>query len=370
MSKRDYYEVLGVERSATAEELKRAFRKKAGEVHPDRHQHLDADGRAEMEEQFKELGEAYAVLSDAAKRERYDRFGHQASGGGGFDPGAGGMDLEGVFGDLFEGFFGGGGGRRRGGSDLRAEAVLEFPEAVFGKELELEVPALRRCATCHGSGAKPGSKVSTCRQCGGHGRVRVNQGFFPVAVACPNCQGRGQVVTDPCGACKGQGRTRQTRRVKVAVPPGVEDGMQVRVRGEGEGGGADETDGDLYVVLRVKPHEFFERDGDDLACELPIPFAKAALGGEAEVPLLEGGSLSFKVPAGSQPGKVLRLKGKGVPSLRGSGRGDLLVHLTVSVPTKLNAREKQLLEDFAKESGDTSKPRKKGIVEKARQFFE
>jgi molecular chaperone DnaJ len=372
MSKRDYYDVLGVDKGAGPDELKKAFRRKAGEFHPDRHPDLDDAGRKQMEERFKEVGEAYAVLSDDQKRARYDRFGHEAGGGGGgFDPNAfGGMDLESVFGDMFEGFFGGGGGRRRGGSDLRAEATLDFKEAVFGKELTLEVPALRRCGTCHGSGAKAGSRPVTCRQCGGQGRVRVNQGFFSVAAVCPSCQGRGQTVSDPCPACRGQGRTRQTRSVKVSVPPGVEDGMQVRLRGEGEGGGAGEADGDLYVVLRVKPHELYERDGEDLGLELPISFTTAALGGEVEVPLLEGGVGHLKVPAGTQPGKVLRIKAKGVPSLRGEGRGDLLVHLAVAVPGKLSARQRELLEQLAAEGGEPVKARKKGFVEKAKKFFD
>jgi molecular chaperone DnaJ len=369
MSKRDYYEVLGVEKGAGADELKKAFRKKAGEFHPDRHPHLAEAERKQMEERFKEVGEAYAVLSDADKRERYDRFGHQAGGGGGGGDPFGGMDLESVFGDMFEGFFGGG-GRRRGGADLRAEAGLDFAEAVFGKELTLEIPALRRCGTCHGSGAKAGSRAVTCRQCGGQGRVRVNQGFFSVAAVCPSCQGRGQTVSDPCPSCRGQGRTRQTRSVKVSVPPGVEDGMQVRLRGEGEGGGAGESDGDLYVVLRVRPHELYEREGEDLALELPISFTQAALGGEVEVPLLEGGVGHLKVPPGTQPGKVLRLKGKGVPSLRGEGRGDLLVHLTVAVPAKLSGRQRELLEQFAAEGGEAVKARKKGFVEKAKKFFD
>lgn len=372
MSKRDYYEVLGVAKDAGADDIKKAFRKKAGEFHPDRHPGLDEAGRKGMEEKFKEVGEAYAVLSDGEKRQRYDRFGHQAAGGGGGgDPFGGGVDFGDVFGDLFEGFFGGGGGRqRRGGSDLRTELVLEFHEAVFGRESVIEVPALRRCGDCHGSGAKSGSRPVTCRQCGGQGRVRVNQGFFSVAAVCPSCQGRGQVVSDPCPSCRGQGRTRQSRSVKVSVPAGVEDGMQVRLRGEGEGGRADEADGDLYVVLRVKPHAVFERDGETLACELPISFATAALGGEASVGLLEGGEASVKIPAGTQPGKVIRVKGKGVPVLNGEGRGDLLLHVAVEVPSKLNAKQKELLEAFAKEGGEAPRARKKGFVDKAKRFFE
>lgn len=368
MSKKDYYELLGLDRGAGADDIKKAFRKKAGEVHPDRHHHLDDAGRQEMEERFKEIGEAYAVLSDPAKRERYDRFGHAAANQGG-DPFAGGVDLGDVFGEMFEGFFGGG-GRRRGGSDLRYDLALDFADAVFGKEVSLDIPALRHCPSCHGSGAKAGSKPITCKQCNGQGRVRVNQGFFSVAAVCPSCQGRGQVVSDPCGTCKGQGRTRQTRSVKVSVPPGVEDGMQVRLRGEGESGGPGESDGDLYVVLRVRHHQLYERDGEHLALELPISFAQAALGAEVEVPLLEGGHAVLRVPAGTQPGKVLKVKGKGVPSLQGEGRGDLQVHVTVAVPSKLSAKQKELLEAYAKESGDTLKARKKGFVEKAKGFFD
>ena len=369
MSKRDYYAVLGVEKGASGDEIKKAFRGKASEFHPDRHPHLGETARKEMEERFKEVGEAYAVLSDASKRERYDRFGHAAAGGpGGFDPGAFQGDLGEVFGDLFEGFFGG--GRRRSGSDLKAEVALDFADAVFGKEVSLDVPALRQCVTCHGSGAKDGSKPVPCRRCGGAGRISVNQGFFTVAATCPACQGRGRTTDHPCPTCRGEGRTRQTRRVKVTVPAGVEDSMQMRLRGEGEAGHPGEEDGDLILLLRVRPHDFFERDGDELVCELPVTFSQAALGAEVEVPLLEGGTAKVKVPAGSQPGRVLKVKGKGVPSMRNGERGDLRTHLSVEVPEKLNARQKELLEEFAKESGSARPQRKKGFVEKARRFFE
>jgi molecular chaperone DnaJ len=369
MSKRDYYLVLGVERGASGEEIKKAFRGKASEFHPDRHPHLDEPARKQMEERFKEVGEAYSVLSDASKRERYDRFGHAAAGGsGGFDPGQFQGDLGDVFGDLFEGFFGG--GRRRSGADLKAEVALDFADAVFGKEVTLEVPALRRCVTCKGSGAKDGSRPIPCRQCGGAGRVRVNQGFFTVAATCPSCQGRGRTVEHPCPACRGEGRARQSRRVKVDVPAGVEDSMQMRLKGEGEGGHAGEDDGDLYVQLRVRPHDFFERDGDELVCELPVTFTQAALGAEVDVPLLEGGFARVKVPAGSQPGRVIKVRGKGVPNMQNGERGDLRTHLSVEVPEKLNARQRELLEAFAKESGDAAPKRKKGFVEKARRFFD
>jgi molecular chaperone DnaJ len=368
MSKRDYYEVLGVQKGASAEEIKKAFRGKASEYHPDRHPHLDEADRKGMEERFKEVGEAYAVLSDASKRERYDRFGHAAAGGGGFDPGAFQGDLGEVFGDLFEGFFGG--GRRRSGADLKAQVELEFADAVFGKEVTLEIPAPRRCVTCQGSGAKEGSKSLPCRRCGGAGRVRVNQGFFSVAATCPACQGRGRTTEHPCPSCKGEGRTRQTRRVKVGVPAGVEDSMQMRVRGEGEGGHLGEEDGDLYVQLRVRPHDFFERDGDELVCELPVTFAQAALGAEVDLPLLEGGTARVKVPAGSQPGRVLKVRGKGVPNMQSGERGDLRAHISVEVPSNLSARQRELLEEFAKVGGDVAPKRKKGFVEKARRFFD
>jgi molecular chaperone DnaJ len=368
MSKRDYYEVLGVERGVSEEELKKAFRKKASEFHPDRHPNLDEAGRKEMEERFKEVGEAYGVLSDASKRENYDRFGH--SGGassGGFDPNAFG-DMGDMFGDLFEGFFGG--GRRHGGSDLRADVALDFADAVFGKEVSLDVPALRTCQTCGGSGAKEGTRPVTCRRCGGAGRVRVQQGFFAVATACPGCRGRGKVIEHPCPACRGEGRTRQTRTIKVTVPPGVEDSMQMRVRGEGEAGGAGEAAGDLYVVLRVRPHERFGREGSDLLLELPLTFPQVALGTEVDVPLLEGGTAKLKVPAGSQPGKVLKIRGRGVPDMRGGERGDLRVRLEVDVPTRLSPRQRELLEEFAKECGDAPLGKGKGFVEKARRFFD
>ncbi len=368
MSKRDHYEVLGVGRDAGPEDLKKAFRRKASEFHPDRHPGLDEAGRREMEERFKEVGEAYSVLSDPEKRARYDRFGHEASGGGGFDPGAFQSQFGDVFGDLFEGFFGG--GRPRGGADLQAAVELEFAEAVFGKEVLLQVPAPRRCAECGGTGAKAGTRPAPCRRCGGAGRVRVNQGFFSVAAVCPSCGGRGTRVEHACPACRGEGRVRHTRSVKVSVPAGVEDGMQVRLRGEGEGGRAGEEDGDLLVLLRVRPHDVYERDGNDLVCELPVSFTQAALGAEVEVPLLEGGTARIKVPAGSQPGRVLKVRGKGVPDLRGGERGDLRAHLVVEVPERLNPRQRELLEEFARETGEPAPPRRKGFVEKARRFFE
>jgi molecular chaperone DnaJ len=371
MSKRDYYEVLGVERGADAETIKKAFRKKAGEFHPDRHPNLKGAEHKAMEDRFKEVGEAYAVLSDPEKRARYDRFGHQEGGFGGGNPFEGG-GFEGfgdAFGDLFEGFFGGGGARQRRGQDLKAELGLKFEEAVFGKETEMVIPSLRSCESCHGSGAKPGTQPVTCRTCAGRGQVRVSQGFFQMAAPCPDCRGRGTQIKDPCAECRGEGRVRQRRTVKVSVPAGVEDGMQVRLRNEGEAGPQGQPAGDLYVVLRVRAHEHFERVEDDLAVELPISFSQAALGAEVEVTLLEGGSAELKVPAGTQPGKVLRVRGKGVPKLQREGRGDLLVNITIAVPHKLSARQKELLEELAKESGEAPKAGKKGVLDKAKKLF-
>ena len=368
MSKRDYYEVLGVERGADAESIKKAFRKKAGEFHPDRHPGLHGAEHKAMEDRFKEVGEAYAVLSDGQKRAAYDRFGHQEGGFGG----GGGNPFEGTgfgdaFGDLFEGFFGGG-GRPRRGQDLKAELELKFEEAVFGKETEMTIPSLRACGTCDGSGAKPGSKPVTCRTCGGRGQVRVNQGIFQMAAPCPDCRGRGVQIKDACSECHGEGRVRQRRTVKVSVPAGVEDGMQVRLRGEGEAGPQGLPAGDLYVVIRVRAHQHFEREEDDLHVELPISFAQAALGADLEVELLEGGHAELKVHPGTQPGKILRVRGKGVPKLQREGRGDLQVHISVEVPAKLSDRQRHLLEEFAKESGEHVKV-KKGVLDKAKKLF-
>lgn len=372
MSKRDYYEALGVSRDVDEAALKSAFRKRAGEFHPDRHPGLPEAERKQMEERFKEVAEAYQVLSDPQKRARYDRFGHAGSQGGGGGPqgfeGFGG--LEDVFGDLFEGFFGGGGGGPRGGSDLRLDVTLDLEEALQGKSITVDVPSLRGCKTCAGSGAKAGSKAESCKQCGGRGRVRVNQGFFSVAAACPACRGAGQIIKDPCSDCRGEGRTRQTRKVKVDLPAGIEDQMQVRLRGEGESGPRGAGDGDLYVVVRVKPHSVFEREGADLRCELPISFPQAALGVELELETILDGLQVIKVPAGTQYGKVIVLKGKGAPHLQGRGRGDLLVSVLIETPDKLSAEQKKLLEDFAALSGEKGKPRKKGFAERAKRIFE
>jgi molecular chaperone DnaJ len=369
VSKRDYYEVLGVERNADAEAIKSAFRKKASQFHPDRHPHAGEKERKDMEERFKEAAEAYEVLSDSQKRAGYDRFGHAGAHPSGQAPDFG--DLGEVFGDLFEGFFGGRGGREvsRRGADLRYDLTLEFQEAVFGKEVPLEIPALHTCPDCHGSGAKAGSGFKTCPQCGGRGQVRYNQGFFSVASTCNRCAGTGRVVEHACETCRGEGRTRQTRKVKVKIPAGVDTGNQIRVRGEGEAGLQGGPAGDLFVVLEVRPHEIFKREDDDILCDLPVSMTQAALGAELEVPTLEG-RVKLKVPPGTQTGKLFRLKDKGVPSLSGRGRGDQLVRVFVETPVKLSGRQRELLEEFSQLAGEETAPMARNFFEKARKLFQ
>jgi molecular chaperone DnaJ len=381
MSKRDYYEVLGVDRRADEQAIRSAFRKKAGEYHPDRHPNAAPEEKKKMEERFKELGEAYDTLSDANKRARYDQFGHAASGagnGGGQrgrrgqgSPFEGFGDFGDMFGDIMGDMFGqrgSAGAAPRQGADLRVEVSLTFDEAAFGKEVEVEFTALHECAACDGSGARRGSKPSPCARCSGQGRVRVSQGFFSVVTACPDCDGRGEIIKDACPECRGQGRVRAKRKVKVAIPAGVDNGIQIRKRGEGESGTFGGPAGDLYVSVTVKAHPIFTRDGVHVLCELPLSFTQAALGVEAEVPTLEG-RLKLKIPAGTQNGKVFRMKGKGVASLDGRGRGDQLVSVFVETPSHLNAAQKALLEEFSKISGEASTPRRQNFLDKIKEFF-
>ena len=372
MSKRDYYEVLGLDRNADEQAIRSAFRKKAGEFHPDRHPHAAADEKKKLEEKFKEVGEAYDVLSSTDKRASYDRFGHAASGGGGGPRGGNPFEGFGDLGDIMEGMFtgfqGGGGRGARQGSDLRAEVELTFEEAAFGKQIDIPVNAQSECAACGGSGAKKGSKAQTCQRCAGQGRVRASQGFFSVVTTCPDCGGSGAVIKDPCQECRGQGRLRARRTVSVAIPEGVDTGIQIRKRGEGEAGINGAPAGDLYVVVNVKAHPIFSRDGEDVHCELPLSFTQAALGCDADVPTLEG-KAKVKIPAGTQSGKSFRLKGKGVASLNGRGRGDHIISVFVETPSHLSAKQRELLEEFAKSAGEESTPRRKSFLEHAKEIF-
>jgi molecular chaperone DnaJ len=369
MSKRDYYETLGVGREADDAALKSAFRKKAMQYHPDRN-----PDNAEAEAQFKELNEAYQVLSDGQKRAAYDRFGHQAFENGGGHPGFGG-DFSSSMSDIFEELFGMG-GRRRGpggrerGADLRYNMDITLEEAFHGKAAQLRIPTTVSCEVCSGTGAKPGSKPKTCGTCGGHGRVRASQGFFSVERTCPTCQGRGQVIEDPCGNCSGAGRITKERVLSVNIPAGVEDGTRIRLANEGEAGFRGGPPGDLYIFLSIQPHSFFQRDGQDLYCRAPVSMVTAALGGSFEVPTIDGGRAQVKVPEGTQSGKRFRLGGKGMPVLRSKSVGDLYVQVDVETPRALTKRQKELLAEFDKESSGATQPETAGFFAKAKAFWD
>jgi len=363
--KRDYYEVLGISRSASPEDIKKAYRRLAMTYHPDRN-----PGNKEAEEKFKEISEAYEVLSDPEKRGRYDQLGHRAfegagAGRGGFEGfGFGGFDD--LFGDVFGDIFGSASARRRGGArsgaDLLYDLHLSFKDAAFGKDTEIQVPRYERCSQCGGSGARDGGVVR-CSNCGGSGQVRYAQGFFSITRTCEKCRGEGQVIKNPCPKCDGSGRERKVRTVSAKIPPGVENGTRLRIRGEGEaglrGGGA----GDLYIAIHVEEDQLFTRVGDDVHCKVPISFAQAVLGGRIEVPTLDG-KVEIKVPPGTQPGKVFRIKGKGIPNM--SGRGDHHVEITIRVPTKLTDKQKNLLKEFAKLGGEEVE---ETIFEKVKEAF-
>jgi len=368
--KRDYYEVLGVARGATDQEIKSAYRKLALQYHPDRN-----PNNPDAEEKFKECSEAYAILADGEKRAAYDRFGHAGLGGGagGFDPSSF-QDLSDIFGDFF-GFndlFGGGRGGRRSraqrGTDLREDINLEFEEAVFGTEQTVTVRRHETCEDCHGSGAAPGKAPVTCRSCNGQGQVRYQQGFFSIARTCPTCQGTGQVITDPCPKCKGEGRLLRQKSIDAKVPAGVEDGTRIRFAGLGEGGLHGGPPGDLYVVLHVKEHPFFEREGNNLHCVVPISFTQAALGAEIAVPTLEGDHV-LKVPEGTQSGTTLRIRGKGVPVLNSRSKGDLYVEVRVQTPAKLSKRQKELLLELEGTLRVENKPERRTLLGKVKDIF-
>ena len=371
MAKRDYYEVLGVGKGADEKEIKKAYRRVAMKYHPDRNpDDPDAD------EKFKEASEAYEVLSDKEKRAAYDRFGHagvegQVGGAGGF---AGGSFAD-IFGDVFGDIFGGGGRGRGGaqrGADLRYTLDITLEEAVKGTTAEIRVPTLVACSTCDGSGARKGSKPTTCGTCGGIGQVRMQQGFFQVQQTCPTCRGRGSTISDPCTSCRGQGRVEKTKKLSVKVPPGVDTGDRIRLAGEGEAGTDGGPPGDLFVQMSVKQHPIFERDGKHLYCEVPITFADAALGGELEIPTLDG-RVKLKIPAETQTGKLFRLRGKGVQPVRGGAVGDLLCRAVVETPVNLNKKQKELfreLQDSLHEGGHGHSPRQRSWFEGVKRFFD
>jgi molecular chaperone DnaJ len=376
MAKRDYYEVLGVARTASEAEIKQAYRRLAMKLHPDRN-----PGNADAEASFKEAKEAYEVLSEAPKREAYDRFGHAGvdaaagagRGGPGFDPGNAFGD---IFGDVFGDIFGGGGRRGRStvfrGADLRYELPLDLEQAVFGDTINITVPSIVACETCDGSGAKPGTSPVTCRTCDGTGQVRVAQGFFSIQQACPACRGSGKTIEHPCPSCLGRGRVQRTKTLAVKVPAGVDNGDRIRLTGEGEAGHNGGPPGDLYVEIAVRPHAIFERDGADLSCAVPVAFATATLGGSIKVPTL-GGEVTLKIPAETQSGKVFRLRGKGVKPVRGREPGELFCRVEVETPVNLTAEQKRLLEAFNEAltaGGDRHRPRSSSWLDGVRRFFE
>lgn len=376
MAKKDYYEVLGLNRDASDEEIKKAYRKLAMKHHPDR----NPDDKG-AEEKFKEAKEAYEILSNGDKRAAYDRYGHAGvdpSAPGGFGPGGGGPGFDGfadAFGGIFDEIFGGGRGGGRSnvyrGADLRYNLEISLEEAARGADKTIRIPIMEECETCHGSGAKPGTQPKTCPACGGSGQVRIQQGFFSIQQTCSKCHGTGRHVSDPCGTCAGSGRVKKQKTLEVKIPAGIDDGMRLRHAGYGEPGVNGGPPGDLYVEIHVRPHQVFQRDHDDLHCEMPIGFATAALGGEIEIPTLDGAA-KLRIPHETQSGKVFRLRGKGIRNVRSGHPGDLMCHVVVETPVNLNERQRELLREFEaitlNESGRQT-PRAKGWMDKVREFF-
>ncbi len=368
MSKRDYYEILGVTKTASEAELKSAFRKLAMGCHPDRH-----PGDTAAEAKFKELNEAYQVLSDGQKRGAYDRYGHQAFENGG---GQQGPEFSDFMSDIFDSFFGDarrGGPRsangRERGADLRYNLEIGLEDAFAGKNASIRVPTSIACEVCSGTGAKPGSKSRQCPTCGGHGKVRANQGFFSVERTCPTCAGRGEIIDDPCKNCQGAGRVTRERTLSVNIPAGVEDGTRIRLAGEGEAGLRGGPAGDLYIFLSIRPHAIFQRDGADLFCRVPLGLASAALGGEIEVPTLTGEQARVRIPEGTQTGKQFRLKGKGMSVLRSREVGDLYIQVVVETPQKLTPRQRELLMEFERESSGATHPEAAGFFGRVKDFL-
>lgn len=367
MSKRDFYEVLGVDENASADEIKKSYRKLARKYHP------DVNSEPGAEEKFKEVKEAYDTLSDPQKKANYDQFGHadpnQGFGGAGDFGGSG-------FGDIFDMFFGGGGRRDpnapRQGADLQYTMTLEFKESIFGKDTEIEIPREESCQTCSGSGAKPGTNPDTCGRCGGSGQLNIEQstpfGRVVNRRVCDQCEGAGKIIKEKCKTCAGAGKVTKRKKVRVNIPAGIDHGLQLRQAGHGEAGVNGGPPGDLFIVINVKPHEFFERDGDDVRCDMPLTFSQAALGDEIEVPALEG-KVKIKVPAGTQTGRSFRLRGKGAPNVHGRGTGDLIVSVRVITPKKLNDRQKELLKEFAEESGEEVDEHSNNFFDKVKRAF-
>jgi molecular chaperone DnaJ len=373
--KRDYYEVLGVNRDASEEDIKKSYRKLAMKFHPDR----NPDSK-DAEEKFKEAKEAYEVLSEAEKRRAYDAYGHAGvnpqmggMGAGGEGPGFGGFAE--AFGDIFSDIFGGGQGRGRStvfrGADLRYNLEVTLEQAARGTETKIRIPTMETCETCKGSGAKPGTQPKTCETCHGQGTVRLSQGFFSIQQTCPTCHGSGKMIAEPCATCRGAGRIKKHKTLSVKIPAGVDEGDRIRLSGEGESGVNGGPPGDLYVVIHLKDHGVFQRDGDDLHCEMPISFSQAALGGEIEIPTLDG-SAKIKIPPETQSGQVFRLRGKGIKGVRSHAHGDLFCHVAIETPINLTARQKDLLREFEAinaEDPGTHNPRAKNWFDRVREFF-
>jgi molecular chaperone DnaJ len=376
MAKRDYYEVLGASKGASADELKKAYRQKAKELHPDRN-----SDNPNAEEQFKEANEAYEVLKDADKKAAYDRYGHAAfeggMGGGGGGRGPGGADFSSAFSDVFEDLFGdfmggqqrGGRGRASRGSDLRYNLQITLEDAFSGLQKSITVPTSVSCGSCEGSGAEGGAEPQTCPTCSGMGKVRAQQGFFTVERTCPTCSGVGQIIKNPCKTCGGAGRQQKERSLSVNIPAGVETGTRIRLAGEGEAGLRGGPSGDLYIFIEVKKHQLFERDGSDLYCRVPVSMTTAAIGGDIEVPTIDGGKSRVKVPAGSQSGRQMRLRAKGIPALRGGGQGDMFIELAVETPVNLTSKQKELLREFEEMSKENN-PELSGFFKKMKSFWD
>ncbi|CAB1369513.1 molecular chaperone DnaJ [Denitratisoma oestradiolicum] len=373
MAKRDFYEILGVNRDASDEEIKKAYRKLAMKFHPDRN-----PDNPKAEEQFKEAKEAYEILSDAQKRQAYDQFGHAGVNQGAGGPGFGGAGMGGfadafsdIFGDIFSNSRGGGRSNVYRGADLRYNLEITLDEAARGAETRIRIPTMVECEPCSGSGAKKGTEPKTCPTCGGHGQVRMQQGFFSIQQTCPKCHGTGRYIPTPCPSCQGAGRIKQHKTLSVKVPAGIDEGDRIRLSGEGEPGVNGGPPGDLYVQIHLKPHGVFQRDHDDLHCEMPISFTTAALGGEIEIPTLEGVA-RLKIPAETQSGKVFRLRGKGIKGIRSASHGDLLCHVALETPVSLTERQKELLREFeaiSQEHVERHNPRAKGWMDRVRDFF-